>query len=69
MGILKNYMKSLLGLKGVKPNSMESALSTSKKHFTTSLNGQPGPLKSGQVPSLLDLDAKQPEKYLDNPPL
>jgi hypothetical protein len=68
MGLLENIGKMRLGFQGIKPKQMESAALDSKKHFTTSINGTPGPQKPGQIPSRLDLDGIQPKQYLDNPP-
>jgi hypothetical protein len=65
MSILKNQIKSTLGLKGVKPAAMSGAKAGSTLHNTSSLNGIPVIAKPA---SKLDLDGKTPKKYLDSKP-
>ncbi len=66
MGLLASIKKMRLGLGGTTPDIMPGSLPSSKLHNTSSVNGSPA-LKKG-VPSILDLDGKNPAKYLDNPP-
>lgn len=66
MGLLANIKKMRLGLGGETPEVTPGSLKSSTMHNTSSVNGVP-PLKKG-MPSLLDLDAQNPPKYLDNPP-
>lgn len=62
-GILKNQIKSNLGLKGATPGTREGALPTSQLHAQgvapTTVKGEH---------SIHDLDGATPDKYLDNPP-
>ena len=62
MGILKNQLSSILGLKGETPAKRAGALSTSELHA----QGKPSELNPDH--SIFDLDGQTPEKYLDNKP-
>jgi len=57
MSIIKNQLKSKFGLKGETPGSNSSTNILSKLHNLDSLGK-----------SKLDLDARTPDKYLDNQP-
>lgn len=63
MGILKNQIGSILGLKGDTPALRQGALSTSQLHAQET---NPTIMKAEH--SVFDLDGKTQEKYLDNAP-
>lgn len=65
MSILKNQLKSTLGLKGETQTPKVGSLPGSTLHNTSSINGVPAITRA---PSELDLNGKIPAKYTDNLP-
>ena len=68
MGLLDKIKQTKFGLGGKTPNTLPQSLPNSTMHNTTSLNGVPVDKNIKVQPSRLDLNAKTPKKYLDNPP-
>ena len=66
MGILGTEVTSTLGTKGETQNNLDKLID-SKLHDEYSINGNPN-IDNKPAPSLLDLNGKTPEKYLDNKP-
>ena len=66
MGILGTEVTSTLSTKGETQNNL-GKLIDSKLHDEYSINGNPN-IDNKPAPSLLDLNGKTPEKYLDNKP-
>jgi hypothetical protein len=66
MAILGTQVTSTLSTKGETQNNL-GKLTDSKLHDEYSINGNPN-IDNKPTPSLLDLDGKTPEKYLDNKP-
>jgi|TARA_X000001388_G_scaffold69536_1_gene58059 rhodanese-related sulfurtransferase len=66
MAILGTQVTSTLGTKGETQNNLDKLID-SKLHDEYSINGIPN-IDNKPAPSLLDLNGKTPEKYLDNKP-
>jgi hypothetical protein len=66
MAILGTEVTSTLGTKGETQNNLDQLID-SKLHDEYSINGNPN-IDNKPAPSLLDLNGKTPEKYLDNKP-
>ena len=66
MAILGTEVTSTLGTKGETQNNLDKLID-SKLHDEYSINGNPN-IDNRPAPSLLDLDGKTPEKYVDNKP-
>tara|TARA_S200002703_G_scaffold118782_1_gene104460 strand:+ start:91 stop:294 length:204 start_codon:yes stop_codon:yes gene_type:complete len=66
MAILGTQVTSTLGTKGETQNNLDKLID-SKLHDEYSINGNPN-IDNKPAPSLLDLNGKTPEKYLDNKP-
>ena len=66
MAILGTEVTSTLGIKGETQNNLDKLID-SKLHDEYSINGNPN-IDNKPAPSLLDLNGKTPEKYLDNKP-
>jgi hypothetical protein len=66
MAILGTEVTSTLGTKGETQNNLDKLID-SKLHDEYSINGNPN-IDNKPAPSLLDLNGKTPEKYLDNKP-
>jgi hypothetical protein len=64
--ILRDQIKSKFNFGGTQPNKWGGSDPKSTLHNTSSINNKPSiaPI----IPSELDLDGKQPKKYMDNPP-
>jgi hypothetical protein len=65
MSIIKNQLKSTLGLKGETQTPRIGSVPGSTLHNTSSINGTP---VITRTPSELDLNGKLPKKYTDNLP-
>ena len=67
MGLLDKLSTTNLGLQGVTPPKFGDTAAASTLHNSYSINGNPN-LIGKPTPSLLDLNAETPEKYMDNLP-